>query len=481
MAIFFGTPAADIVTPALISPGVVISPPGSDLTGNDVIRTFAGNDVVEGDSGDDQAILGAGNDRFIWNPGDGDDIFNGGTGTDVLEFNGFNGVDTMSVTTLSASEFRFAREPANIVVDSRGVERVAINALDGDDIISALGQVNPLVRLVVNAGAGNDRVTGGAGNDRITGAQGDDIAFGRAGNDRFIWNPGDGDDTFHGGQGIDTLEFNGFSGVDTMTVTTLANGGFRFFRDPGNITVDTVKVEKIAVNGLDGNDLIDASQQTRTDVSLTVDGGTGDDTVFGGAGNDQIEGAQGNDVAFGRGGNDRFAWDPGDGNDTFAGGAGVDTLEFAGSADNELMTIMTLGNGGFRFFRDVAAITIDTTGTEKVEVDALEGNDVVNGAAQTRAGVKLAISGGAGFDRLTGGAGGDTFIFGEESRNGVTERDIIRGYHQGQGDSVDLREAGGFVASNVVNGNLVLTLAGADHDTIVIRGITSLGSVDFIL
>jgi hypothetical protein len=46
---------------------------------------------------------------------------------------------------------------------------------------------------------------------------------------------------------------------------------------------------------------------------------------------------------------------------------------------------------------------------------------------------------------------------------------------------VDLREAGGFGASNVVNGNLVLTLAGADHDTVVIRGVTSLGSVDFVL
>ncbi|MET0743937.1 MAG: hypothetical protein ABWY78_11245, partial [Microvirga sp.] len=235
------------------------------------------------------------------------------------------------------------------------------------------------------------------------------------------------------------------------------------------------------VNALDGNDLIDARQQLRSDVSLSVDGGTGDDTIFGGAGSDQIEGAQGDDVAFGRGGNDRFAWDPGDGNDTFAGGAGIDTLEFAGSADNELMTITTLGNGGFQFFRDVGAIFIDTTRTERVEVDALEGNDVVNGAAQTRAGVKLAISGGAGFDRLTGGAGGDTFIFGEENRNGVTERDVIRGYHQSQGDVVDLSGAGGFVASNVVNGNLVLTLAGTDHDTVVIRGVTSLGSVDFIL
>ncbi|MET0427695.1 MAG: calcium-binding protein [Microvirga sp.] len=481
MATFFGTPAGDIVTPSLISPGVVTSPPGADLTGDDVIRTFGGNDIVEGDNGDDVAILGAGNDRFIWNPGDGDDVFNGGSGTDVLEFNGFNGVDTMIVTTLSASEFRFAREPANIVVDSRGVERVAINALDGDDVINALGQVNPHVRLVVNAGAGNDRVIGGAGNDRITGAQGDDIAFGRAGNDRFIWNPGDGDDTFHGGQGIDTLEFNGFIGIDTMTITTLANGGFQFFRDPGNITVDAFKVERIAVNALDGNDLIDAHLQTRSDVSLTVDGGTGDDTVFGGAGNDVIEGAQGNDVAFGRGGKDRFAWDPGDGNDTFAGGAGIDTLEFSGSADNEFMSITTLGNGGFRFFRDVGVITIDTTGTERVEVDALEGNDVVNGAAQTRAGVKLAISGGGGSDRLTGGAGGDTFIFGVENRNGVTERDVIRGYHQNQGDVIDLREAGGFVASNVVNGSLVLTLAGADHDTVLIRGVTSLGNVDFIL
>ena len=74
MALFVGTAGNDTITPALISEGVVRTPPGADLTGDDSIAGGAGNDFVEGDSGNDTASLGPGNDRFIWNPGDGDDV-----------------------------------------------------------------------------------------------------------------------------------------------------------------------------------------------------------------------------------------------------------------------------------------------------------------------------------------------------------------------------------------------------------------------
>jgi Ca2+-binding RTX toxin-like protein len=350
MAIFNGTAGNDTVTPALISAGVVADPAGSNLTGNDVIRGFAGNDVVEGDAGNDVASLGSGNDRFIWNPGDGDD-------------------------------------------------------------------------------------------------------------------------TFHGGTGTDTLEFNGFDGVDTMTVTTLPNGGFRFFRDPGDITVDTTGVERIDVNALDGNDTIDARLQTNPLVRLSVDAGAGNDTIWGGAGHDDIEGGVGDD----------FAWDPGDGDDTFNGGGGIDTLDFEGSGAAERMAVTTLSNGGFRFSRDVGGITIDTTGVERVEVRALGGNDIIDGSAQTRTQVRLQIWGGAGSDTMISGAGGDTFLFGSERRNGTTETDTIRGYDESEGDVVNLRGTGGIAEVDVVGGNLVLTLAGSDHDRIVIRGVNQLSDVDFLL
>jgi Ca2+-binding RTX toxin-like protein len=162
------------------------------------------------------------------------------------------------------------------------------------------------VDLVVNAGDGNDRIIGGAGDDQIEGAFGNDVAFGLSGNDSFAWDPGDGDDTFTGGSGTDTLEFEGSDDAELMTVTTLDNGGFRFFRNLGDITVDTRLVERVEVNALGGNDTIDGSAQTRSNVELEIDGGAGRDSLTGGAGDDSLTGEKGRDT---------FIFQPGTGDD----------------------------------------------------------------------------------------------------------------------------------------------------------------------
>jgi hypothetical protein len=46
------------------------------------------------------------------------------------------------------------------------------------------------------------------------------------------------------------LIFNGANADEIMTVTTLANGGFQFFRNVGDITVGTTNVERVDVDGL---------------------------------------------------------------------------------------------------------------------------------------------------------------------------------------------------------------------------------------
>jgi Ca2+-binding RTX toxin-like protein len=423
MAQFVGSSGNDIITPALISGGVTVTPPGADLTGNDRITGNAGNDIVEGDAGNDIANLGAGSDRFIWNPGDGDDIFDGGTGTDTLVFNGSAGAEFMTVDTLRNGGFRFFRDLGDITVDATRVERIEVNAGDGNDVIDGSGQTRSNVRLIVNADAGNDVVNGGAGRDRISGGTGDDVAFGLDGDDRFVWKPGDGNDTFNGGRGVDTLQFDGSDAPELMTITTLGGGGLRFDRDLGPIVVNTTNVERVDVNALGGDDIIDGSAQTRSGVSLLIDGGAGDDTIRGGAGNDSFEGNTGDDTAFGGRGNDAFAWDPGDGDDVFNGQSGRDTLIFDGSNDAEVMTITTLANGGFQFFRDVGDITVDTTSVERVEVNARGGDDLIDGREQTRSSVSLFIQGGTGDDRLFGGRGNDVMTGGSgEDRFGFTGR-----------------------------------------------------------
>ena len=98
-----------------------------------------------------------------------------------------------------------------------------------------------------------------SGDDSIASLDGDDVV-----------EPDTGDDI---AADTDTLEFNGAGGVDIMTITTLEEGRFLFFRDPADITVDATNVEVIEANGLGGNDIIIAALQTDPEVSLIVDGG----------------------------------------------------------------------------------------------------------------------------------------------------------------------------------------------------------------
>lgn len=87
--------------------------------------------------------------------------------------------------------------------------------------------------LNVDAGAGNDSLTGGSGNDTLTGGlsadtlnggSGADVLSGGDGNDRL--NGGSGNDTLTGGTGNDTFLFDNSVGVDQITDfdTTLADG-----------------------------------------------------------------------------------------------------------------------------------------------------------------------------------------------------------------------------------------------------------------
>src|SRR5262249_34474855 len=127
-----------------------------------------------------------------------------------------------------------------------------------------------------------------------------------AGNDTFTWDPGDGSDTINGADGLDTMVFNGAGVADTVDLS--ANGDrLRFFRNPGNITMDTGGVERVAFNALGGADAVTVGALTGTDVTnvdlnlaSTLGGTTGDgkpDTV-------EVDGTNGNDALTVAGGPD---------------------------------------------------------------------------------------------------------------------------------------------------------------------------------
>ena len=290
--------------------------------------------------------------------------------------------------------------------------KIQVFGLGGNDMIT-ISEVNgalPAANLF--GGSGNDVLTGGSGgdqlfgesgndtllgkggfdflfggndNDTLTGGDADDQAFGQSGNDRMIWNPGDDTDLNEGAAGTDTVEVNGGNGLEQFTTT--ANGTrVRFDRlNPAPFSIDIGTSENLVLNANGGDDSFSATGNLAALIKITVDGGTGNDTLLGsngidillgGDGNDFVDGQQANDVGFLGAGDDTFQWDPGDGSDVIEGQDGTDTMLFNGSAANERMEASANG-GRVLFTRDVANIVMDLDDVEKIVAKALAGTDTV--------------------------------------------------------------------------------------------------------
>ena len=334
---------------------------------------------------------------------------------------------------------------------------IQLFGLDGNDNLSLDEANGALPKANIFGGAGNDLITGGSGNDQLfgeagndtllgkggndllfggdgndalTGGSGTDQVFGQAGNDRMIWNPGDGTDLNEGGAGIDTVEVNGGNGAENFTAT--ANGTrVRFDRiDPAPFSLDIGTSENLVVNMNGGDDTFTAGNGLAPLISLTVDGGAGNDTItggdgndvlIGGDGNDMINGGRGNDTALMGAGNDTFVWNPGDGSDTVEGQGGADTLQFNGANVNENIALAANGSR-LRLSRDVGNVTMDVNGVEQVNVAALGGADTltVNDLSGTDVtGVNLDLAGTPGSG--TGDGQADTVIV-----NGTAHNDAIQ-------------------------------------------------------
>ncbi len=243
--------------------------------------------------------------------------------------------------------------------------------LAGDDTIEGRG--------------GRDLLFGGGSNDKLTGGDADDQAFGGSGDDTMIWNPGDDTDLNEGGGGTDTVQVNGGTGAEVFTTT--ANGTrVRFDRiDPAPFAIDIGTSENLVLNANGGDDSFSATGDLAALISITVDGGAGNDTLLGSNGddvllggdnNDFVDGQQGDDVAFLGGGDDSFQWDPGDGSDVVEGQADTDTMVFNGSGGDEIFEASANGQR-LRFTRNLGNIVMDVDDVEVVDLNALGGADTI--------------------------------------------------------------------------------------------------------
>jgi hypothetical protein len=249
------------------------------------------------------------------------------------------------------------------------------------------------------SGSGDDSITGnslgnilegGLGNDTIKGGSGDDILKGGAGNDTIILesNGTFGSELFAynttssvqaGTEESINLDgkirfgdvMNGGADIDTVELTDSADAfflhdSFSGFHSSLNLRADdngksgTARIANIEnINSGLGDDIVDL---TSPDYSLagqniTVDGGSGDDTLWGSDANETLKGGVGDDELFG-----------GAGTNVLTGGAGADEFQFTKTSTNDTIkdfslidgdTLKFFNKGGALFDRDSVSLTGD--------------------------------------------------------------------------------------------------------------------------
>ena len=123
--------------------------------------------------------------------------------------------------------------------------------MHASDLLEKLRAIYPPARLLVDGGAGNDKLTGGAGNNTLIGGDDNDVLTDGNGNDQL--NGGKGNDTLTGGNGNDTLHgdegkdvLNGGAGTDILV------GGGDDDTITGGAGIDVVLYQSV----LDGHDTV---------------------------------------------------------------------------------------------------------------------------------------------------------------------------------------------------------------------------------
>ena len=206
-----------------------------------------------------------------------------------------------------------------------------------------------------------------------------------------------------------------------------------------------------------------------------MNGGGGDDTLIGGAGTEAFVGGAGDDFVDGNIGADkaslglgadRFQWDPGDGSDTVDGQGGSDQLDFNGSNVSEQVAF-SASAGRVLLTRNVASITMDLDGIERVDLRMLGGSDTTT--VDQLAGTDLKLVD-VDLDASAGGGDGaaDTVI-----AEGTPEADTATftspdGRPVVNGIGAQTRVTGGEPA---LDNFVVQTLGGADTATVTV-GVT---------
>lgn len=443
---------------------------GSSSVGSDTITGTTGDDILDGGAGNDTLSGGDGSDTYVFDAGYGADTIDelntspAPATTDVVTFSaGISPQDVALSYVGSDLVFTLSATGDTLTVkDQYATPALGFRANAVEEFIFADGTTwtDEQVRaklLDLQQTAGNDTVRGFFSDDVISAGAGSDTLQGGDGNDTYLFEAGfgptvieeivqdllaDENDTIAFAAGIapEDVTLSRPSGTDDLLIT-VAGGDQITVKDqflPYNFSPSRTDIEQITfANGAVWTQA-DIQERILSEASTsgidTIDGFFTADTLDGGTGNDLLRGGDGGDTyIFGTGyGQDVIAEDleyhaflQGDPDivqfasdltrdDVVFSRAGNDlVVSLTGSADT-----LTIDNhyvpGSFVYSRIEAFHFADGDVISAAEAEALailqqstDGDDNVLGSNDADL-----IDAGLGNDIVSGGTGGDVYVFG---------------------------------------------------------------------
>lgn len=315
--------------------------------------------------------------------------------------------------------------------------------------------------MVIDAGRGNDTVSGGNLNDSLIGGDGNDLLVGAGGNDTLSGGGGDdqliggiGNDVIDGGPGVDTADYRGdattainvsFSGTSAkVTCSTYVDLLTNVENINGSVFDDAISGGSGAVNnvfnGNYGNDRLDGGGGDDT-----LNGGDGDDVLIGGSGTNLMNGGAGSDTYYVSSKTDKIVEAAGEGRDSICSVASIDLP--ANVEDIYFGKYIIPGtNAEFKtktgFVSNGNALDNLMVGNDGNDsLSGGDGNDLLRGGLGDDT-----LNGGAGADTLygqggkdvlTGGAGSDVFVL-EGLAASASSVSVIKDFSHAEGDKIKI-------------------------------------------
>ena len=438
--------------------------------GDDVLAGTSGNDVFNmARGGNDTVSGGDGNDIFRFGasfaPGDAVD---GGAGVDQLQLDGDYSaalfiapmqLSNVEIITVAAGHNYNLAFFDGVIADGQTLT-IKGGALGATDYLTVDGGyltgASASTTLVVYGGGLKTYFTGGPGTNIFHGGVGDDVVyFG----DNF-----DSNERIDGGGGSNSLQLVGdYSRGLSFTAAMLSNFqsmtlepgyDYKLTMNDGNVAAgQTLTVD---AGGLAAANSVIFNGSHETDGSYYFYDGAGNDVLIGGAQDDHLSGAGGGiDKLYGNGGDDRFQMGGAlTSADHIDGGTGADEVDLGGdysagltfkaatminvetvflSPGYSYKLVMNDGNVASGQGLSINGYQLGAGDTLSVNASAeTDGHYFLGGGA----GDDVLIGGQAGTscfghggqDKMTAGAGTDTFLYGSATDSTGVARDIITGF-----------------------------------------------------